>query len=339
MPADETAIVFDALEIPADVRERCAAEAARRGGEPVLGRVVQLDRTLPLVCTGQGSRRAEHAVALVKETDTLSAVGDWVVVDFPPGHDNAVVLSILPRKNALSRPDPKRKGGRQTLAANIDVVFIVTPFSERGIDLGNLERQLVLAYQSDADPVIVLSKADLAGSPEEAAGQLESVRRIAFDVPVVAESAETGLGVSEVAGLIPKGRTGALLGRSGVGKSTLLNALVGRELQRTGAVRASDGKGRHTTIARKMVLLPQGGLLIDSPGLRSFSLTGSFEGVARAFPDIGEMAMQCRFRDCSHVHEPGCGVRAALAEGALEERRYRSYLTIMEEVAQKAERW
>ncbi len=328
---------FESLHVPAEVEsdfEAACAGLAPVEGERVLGRVVQLDRSLPLVCVEGGSYRAEHTAKLVKGSETLAAIGDWVVVDFPEGHENAVISAVLPRRNMLSRPDKGRKGRQQVLAANIDTVFVVLPAPEALASLSHLERQLTMAYQSGADPVVVLSKADKL--PE---GQLPevlaAVARSACDVPVIAESAATGEGVEQLASHVERGHVAALLGKSGVGKSSLLNAMLGDDLQRTGEVREKDGKGRHTTISRRMVVLPGGGLLIDSPGLRSFLLTGSRTGVEMAFPDIQELAACCKFRDCRHSGEPGCEVAAAVRSGELTQRRVDSYLSILSEVEHK----
>lgn len=332
---------FESLRVGDDIEASYGRACAKLGepeGRRLLGRVVQVDRSLPVVCTPEGSCRAEHAARLIKRTDKTAAVGDWVVLDVPPAHENAVISRILPRKNLLSRPDRGRKGGIQVLAANIDMVFVVFPMATAAANLENLERQLVLTFQSGAEPAIVLSKSDEVGDPGERQGILESVDGIACGIPVISESTQTGEGVEELGALVPAGEVAAMLGKSGVGKSSLLNAIVGGELQRTGSIRESDGAGRHTTIARRMVLLPRGGLLIDSPGLRSFRLTESLEGVDRAFPDIVELSVGCRFRDCTHTREPGCAVIAAVESGELPARRLRSYVQIAGEVRAEVER-
>ena len=317
-----------------------------------LGRVVQLDRSLPLVCVEDGLFRAEHATKLIKSKSSLATVGDWVIVDFPDVHQNAVISAILPRKNSLERPSKSRKGQKQVLAANIDIVFIVVVAAQAADELDHLERQLVMSYQSGAVPVIVLSKADDIAKDDIASNDragtvnndrakttyndrakiLSIVSKSACEVPVILESAQTGEGIDELISQVPKGKLAVLLGKSGVGKSSLINAMLGDSVRRTGEVRAKDNQGRHTTIARTMVLLPNGGLLIDSPGLRSFKLTNSSTGIEMAFPDIIELSNQCKFRDCAHTKEPGCAVNEAVASGILSKRRLNSYLSISSDV-------
>lgn len=330
---------FASLRVPSEVEgrfEKACREVPPIDGKRVLGRVVQLDRSLPLVCAEDGCFRAEHSARLVKGSSDLAAIGDWVVLDIPSGHQNAVISNVLPRKNLLSRPDKGRPGRRQVLAANIDTVFIVLPTATAAQSLDHLERQLVMAFQSGAVPAIVLSKADEVDG-HDLPNILEAVFASSCRVPVIVESTVTGEGVDELPSHVERGKTAVLLGKSGVGKSSLLNALLGDDVQRTGEVRAKDGKGRHTTISRKMVLLPGGGLLIDSPGLRSFSLTGSRAGVETAFADIVELASQCRFRNCRHAGEPGCEVAAAVSRGELDQRRLDSYLSIFDEVEREGE--
>ncbi len=317
---------------------KAVAKIKQATGDIELGRVVQQDRSLPLVCTSRGNVRAEHAAVLIKRTDTLAAVGDWVAIEFPPDHENAVIRRILPRKNSLQRYDRGRKSGVQTLASNIDTVFIVVPCQgvSEPMNLNHLERQITLAFQSQAQPVVVLSKADLC---DDVDAEVAGVKTVTLNLPLVVESVEDGFGADQIEHLIQKGRVGVLLGKSGVGKSSLINAIVGGSVQRTSEVRESDGKGRHTTIARRMVELPSGGFLIDSPGLRSFNLNDSTEGVELAFSDITELSAQCRFRDCKHKKEPGCAVRAAVENGTITQRRYESYISIMDEALEKSRKW
>ncbi len=324
-------IEFGMFEMDPRVRDEMdvALGAARYAKDEMApGRVIQLDRSLPLVCTPFGNVRAEHSAAMKKTSSEMAAVGDWVAVGFPQDHGNAVITSIISRTNSLSRPGSRRQPA-QVLASNIDLVIIVTPASDALASVAHLERELSLAFQSGADVAVILSKSDMCEDPGSA---LEAAREVSAGVPVVLESAVDRIGVDESRSLVGPGRCSVMLGKSGVGKSSLANALMGSEVQRTSAVRKSDGRGRHTTIARRMLPLPGGGFLIDTPGLRSFLLKGSAAGVLRAFPEIAELAGGCRFSDCSHTVEPGCAVIAALESGDIEERRYRSFVAAMEEV-------
>lgn len=303
----------------------------------VPARVVRVDREFPLVATAGGLVRAEPAVHLVKTrgTGSRAVVGDWVALARPAGHDLAIIEAILPRTSAFSRKDPGEDSGEQVLIANADVVFVMQSLSGRGVNLRRLERELVLAHESHARPIVVLSKADLCRSVEY---QREIAEGVALGVDVIAESAITGDGLAEIRAAIPAGTTAALLGGSGVGKSTLVNRLVGGEVQATAEVRSRDDKGRHTTVARELVQLPDGGVIIDTPGMRGLALFDAERGLADAFADIAELAEGCRFANCTHTGEPGCAVLAAVESGELDARRLTSYRHLRDELGELARR-
>lgn len=305
-------------------------ELTSAGGlEPA--RVARVDREFPLVATAQGYVRAEPAVHLVKTrgAGSRAVVGDWVALSRPEGHDLAIIEAILPRTTAFARKDPGEQTGEQVLIANVDIVFVVQSMSGRGLNVRRLERELVLAWESGARPVVILTKADIA---EDTDYQRKLASDVAHDVRVIVESAVTGLGLDEVRELVPPGLTAALLGGSGVGKSTLINRLVGSEVQTTAAVRKRDDKGRHTTVARELVLLPDGGVIIDTPGMRGLALWDAEDGIASAFPDVDALSEKCRFRDCRHENEPGCAVASAAEAGLLPARRLESYRALQAEL-------
>jgi len=297
-----------------------------------LARVVRVDRGMPMVVSTAGLERAELANHLMKsggDWEYRAVVGDWVGLSRSPNHEMPVVEVVLERKSAFSRKDPGGQTEQQVVVANADIVFVVQSLSGSGVNIRRLERELVLAWESGARPIVVLSKADLAPDIDE---QRARVEEIAYGADVIVESAVTGEGVSTIAEHIPLGTTAVLFGGSGVGKSTLLNRIVGSEVQETTEVRATDDKGRHTTIAREVVLVPGGGVIIDTPGMRAIGLWDAEEGIDAAFPDIEEFAAECRFRDCKHEQEPGCAVIAAVEAGELPARRLESYLRLRREI-------
>jgi len=253
------------------------------------------------------------------------AVGDWVAIA-PPDGGTAIVHAVLPRRTVFARKAPGRETVEQVVAANVDTVFLVGGL-DGDFNPRRIERYLVAARESGADPVIILNKADvlLAQSPARFAVRLAEVEEIAGGAPVHAVSALDHSGLEPLAAYLASGRTVALLGSSGVGKSTLVNALAGAAVQAIGAARESDGRGRHTTTHRELVPLPGGAWLIDTPGMRELALWGGDEGVSATFGDIAALTARCRFGDCAHDTEPGCAVQAALASGELSAERYASW--------------
>jgi ribosome biogenesis GTPase len=292
-------------------------------------RVVRSARGSAIVATEAGVLRAKPAAALMKSpggAERLPAVGDWVAVLAGDGLEVPLIEAVLGRSSAIVRGDPG-ESGVQVLAANIDIVFVVHSIALEP-NVRRIERELSLAWESDAVPVMVLTKADLSSSPEDA---LAAVAAVALDTDIHVTSARTGLGIETLLSYVAGRRTAVLIGPSGAGKSTLINALLGEERQATRAVRVHDGRGRHTTIARELVPMLNGGLIVDTPGLRALGLTGSEEGIEAAFPDVIAAAERCRFRDCAHSGEPGCAVRAAVATGDLPAERLESYLKLVGE--------
>jgi ribosome biogenesis GTPase / thiamine phosphate phosphatase len=284
----------------------------------------------------RGELRAHVAGRLRHEIDwrvgLLPAVGDWVAAAPAADEGSATIQAVLPRRTKFSRQaaaGPNDLTEEQVLAANVDTVFLV---SGLGSDLNarRLERYLTMGWESGAEPVIVLTKADLVddADTELALGEVES---IAFGVPVHAVSGVTGEGVAALDAYLRTGRTVALLGSSGVGKSTLVNHLSGREVLATQAVRA-DGRGRHTTTHRELVQLPGGAMLLDTPGMRELQLWQADSGLEATFDDVERVAANCRFSDCSHDREPGCAVRTALADGSLDLDRWNSYSKLQREL-------
>jgi ribosome biogenesis GTPase / thiamine phosphate phosphatase len=289
-----------------------------------LGRVVIQHRGLWEVVTAGGDVHAEITGRLRHEAEPgeLPVVGDWVALR------DGLIDAVLPRTSKFSRKTPWTEVTEQVLVANVDIAFLVMGLDERDFNVRRLERYLTTAWEGGATPVIVLNKSDLAVDLDAQLGETESV---AFGVPVHAVSAETGEGILELRRHFAGNRTVALLGSSGVGKSSIINLLLGEERFRTGDLRA-DGRGRHTTTHRELVAVPGGGVIVDTPGLRELQLWETDEGLDQAFVDVAELILQCRFSDCRHRTEPGCAVKAALADGSLSAERWESYQKLQREL-------
>jgi ribosome biogenesis GTPase len=268
--------------------------------------------------------RLRHRAASAAD---LPAVGDWVAWDRHPQAARATVAAVLPRRTAFVRKAAGFEAVEQVIAANVDVVFVVTSL-DRDLNPRRLERYLTLAWESGAEPVVVLTKADLCEGVDAAVAEVEGVT---FGVPAHAVSAVTGEGLEALAAHVGGGRTATLVGSSGVGKSTLVNALHGDAGLETGGVR-DDGRGRHTTTRRELVVLASGGCLIDTPGMRELTLWDAEEGLGQAFDDIEQLAGECRFSDCLHQGEPGCAVGAAISSGRLDAARLESYRRLEREL-------
>jgi ribosome biogenesis GTPase / thiamine phosphate phosphatase len=313
--------------------------APHAGDGLIAGRVAVEHRDAYAVYTEDGDCWAELAGRLRHEAitrDELPAVGDWVALQ-PLPEKRAIVHAVLPRLTKFSRTaasDQQRVSGEQVLAANVDTVFLVSSLN-RDLNVRRIERYLVTAWESGAAPAIVLNKADLC-EPDQRAGLVAEVEAVAFGVPVHVASAVTGEGIDELDSYLTPGRTVVLLGSSGVGKSTLVNRFAGRELLATREIR-DDGRGRHTTSHRELVVLEGGGLVLDTPGLRELQLFEGSEAMDDVFEDVAGIAAECRFSDCEHRTEPGCAVKAAIADGSLDAERLESYRKLEREL-ERAER-
>jgi ribosome biogenesis GTPase len=288
------------------------------------GRVSLQHNRILMLYTAAGETWAETTGRLryhARGTEDLPAVGDWVVVRRVAEEDKAKIHDILPRRSKFSRRAAGSETEEQIVAANVDTVFLVTGL-DADFNPRRIERYLIMAWESGAEPVVVLNKADLVAEAEERGREIE---RVAPGVPVLLLSAKRGVGVEQLLPYISRGRTVALMGSSGVGKSTIVNRLLGSEVQRTQEVRLSDTKGRHTTTHRELFVLGDGGLVLDTPGMRELQLLVSEKGLRETFEDIEELAAACRFSNCRHEGEPACAVRAALESGTLDAERYGNY--------------
>ncbi|MEJ3747917.1 ribosome small subunit-dependent GTPase A [Actinomycetes bacterium KLBMP 9797] len=296
------------------------------------GRVVRADRGICTVLCADGTVRASAGggvlAAAGRDPANLPCAGDWVVVRTWPD-DRITVERVLPRRTAIVRRTADKASIGQVLAANIDAAAVVEPLHPSP-DVGRIERLLALAWESGARPLVVLTKSDLAADPAAIATDLAHA---APGVDVFPVSARRGDGLDALRPLIAAGRTLGLLGPSGAGKSTLVNALAGTTVMGTQEIRRADGKGRHTTTYRALIPIPGGGAVLDTPGVRSVGLLDGAEGLDRAFTDVTELALECRFADCRHEGEPGCAVRAAIESGDLAPRRLASWRKLQREIA------
>lgn len=279
-----------------------------------------------ILYTAQGECSAELAGKLRHEGDTMPAVGDWVTIR--PTDDLGVIQHVLKRRTTFSRVAPGSGFTEQVVAANVDTVLIVVGL-DQNFNLRRTERFLVVAQESGADPVIVLNKSDLADDVDSV---LEEVSSIAGNAPIIAVSANTGHNIERLRAYTSDGQTVALLGSSGVGKSSLINAIIGEDRQAVSHVSDSNAKGRHTTTHRELIRLASGGLIMDTPGMRELQVVSSEESLEESFEDISRLAAECHFSDCSHSNEPGCGILQALAEGDLDPYRWRSYQKLQREI-------
>ncbi|MFE0883579.1 ribosome small subunit-dependent GTPase A [Streptomyces rochei] len=291
------------------------------------GRVVRVDRGQCDVVTPDGVLRADTAFVTPHDPLRVVCTGDWVAVE--PDGNPRYVRTYLPRRTAFVRSTSSKRSEGQILAANVDHAIVAVSLTVE-LDLARVERFLALAWESGAQPLVVLTKADLVPDPVTLAHLVQDVETSAPGVTVLAVSAALGEGLDVLAAVVGGG-TAVLLGQSGAGKSTLANALLGEDVMDVQATRDVDGKGRHTTTTRNLLVMPGGGVLIDTPGLRGVGLWDAGGGVGQVFAEIEELARDCRFHDCAHESEPGCAVLAAIDDGELPERRLESYRKLMRE--------
>ncbi|TLS35059.1 ribosome small subunit-dependent GTPase A [Pseudalkalibacillus caeni] len=275
---------------------------------------------------GEVSGKFRHTAS---EREDFPAVGDWVILTARPEEGKATIHAVLPRQSKFSRKAAGDTTEEQIIATNINTVFLVNALN-KDFNVRRIERYLLMAWESGANPVIILSKSDLCDDLDQ---KIEEVENVALGVPIHAVSATDDVGIDQLEPYLTEGHTVALLGSSGAGKSTLTNRLFGSEKLLVKEIREGDDKGRHTTTHRELVMIPGGGLLIDTPGMRELQLWEADSSVSQSFSDIEEIAEQCRFRDCSHDGEPGCAVKEAIDAGDLIEKRFENYIKLQRELA------
>ncbi|NJP11911.1 MAG: ribosome small subunit-dependent GTPase A [Leptolyngbyaceae cyanobacterium RU_5_1] len=297
-----------------------------------VGRVAIAHRDRYTLYTEEGEVSAEVTGKLrheAAEPQDFPAVGDWVVIRVQQSEQHAVIHAILPRKSTFSRKTAGSRTEEQLVAANVDTVLLVSGL-DGDFNLRRIERYLIVAWESGANPVIVLNKADLCDRVEQCIAEVDA---IAIGVPIVVLSAANQQGLDTLQPYLQPGQTVALLGSSGVGKSTITNQLKGASIQTVRSVRQSDSRGRHTTTHRELILLPNGGLIIDTPGMRELQIWANQDGLQETFADIEALTQTCRFRDCQHGNEPGCAVQQSLDNGELDDSRFLNYQKLQKELS------
>lgn len=295
------------------------------------GRIAIENKTNYLICTEFGEAIGECSGKLMFASETTSElpkVGDWVATSLYDNNEKAVIHEVITRSTKLSRKSIDKKVSEQIIATNVDLVFIVQALDDN-FNINRLERYLTAVYQSGAKPVIILNKSDLCFDTEVKFGK---VKKLKDELDVIAVSAVDKTGIDKLYQFISEGTTIAFIGSSGVGKSTLINLLLGEEHFKTNEIREVDSRGKHTTSHRELVLLPNGGMLIDTPGMREFGVWSSQTSLNKTFDEFEEIAANCKFKDCTHIHETDCAVLEALNNGLIEEERYKNYLKLQKEV-------
>jgi ribosome biogenesis GTPase / thiamine phosphate phosphatase len=317
-----------------DLLAQAFAPHAAAGLSP--GRIVVQHRDGYLIATEDGELRGKPAGRLLNEAEEAGypAVGDWVALARIPEDRAAIIHAVLPRRTSFIRRAADSTHRPQVIAANIDVAFIITSLNA-DFNLRRVERYLATGWQSGARTMVVLTKADLSADPQV---QVAEIAAIAPDCKVLVVAAKDSVGLEALRNEVRPGETCVLIGSSGAGKSTLVNALLGEDRMATHAIREGDGQGRHTTSHRELVLLPHGGLILDTPGIREVGLIDAEEGVRATFDDVEQLIQACRFSNCEHASEPGCAVQRALESGELEAARWAQFQKLAAELAAAEEK-